>query len=81
MHRPPKVRDLQLSIGSQEEVLRFDVSMDDLHGVAVVQSVGQLHYVLKNKNNGHQTMMSSAFSTYEEMPQQLISTTLVCSTF
>lgn len=40
MNGPAKVGDLDLAVKAKEEVLRLDVTMDDLTGVAVHQSIG-----------------------------------------
>ena len=41
MHRPAKVRNLELSVQPQQQVLRLDVSMDHMLGMAVHQGLCQ----------------------------------------
>jgi hypothetical protein len=41
VHRPAKVRDLDLAAVAQQEVLGLDVAVDDVLRVAVVQRVGE----------------------------------------
>ncbi len=45
--RPPKVCDLQFSIRPQKQIFRFNVSMNHVLGVTVVQGVSELHYILQ----------------------------------
>lgn len=42
MHRPPKVSNLQLSFHPEQQVLRLDVAVNHVLGVAVRQGLGQL---------------------------------------
>ena len=37
VHRPPEVSNLELALGAQQQVLWFDVAVDDVLGVAVQQ--------------------------------------------
>ncbi len=37
VHRPAEVGDLELALGAQQQVLGFDVAVDDVLGVAVQQ--------------------------------------------
>ena len=37
MHRPAKVSDLELALGAQQQILWFDIAVDDVLGVAVQQ--------------------------------------------
>ena len=39
VHRPPEVGDLEVALHVQQQVLRLDVSVDHLHGVAVTQGL------------------------------------------
>ena len=53
VNRPAKICDLQLPIGPQQQVLWFDVPVDHLLGVAIVEGISQLHDVLqKHIKNG-----------------------------
>ena len=45
MHRPAKVGDLQLSLQADQQVLRLDVAVDDVLGVAVHQRTSQRRYI------------------------------------
>ena len=49
--RPAEVCDLQLPVGSQQQVLWLDVPVDHLLRVAVVQSIRQLHDVLRREES------------------------------
>lgn len=48
MNRPAKVSDLEISHEAEQQVLGFDVAVDDLLAVAVEQGVCQLEDVLQN---------------------------------
>jgi len=45
MHAPAKVCNLQLATKAHQQVLRFDVPVDDVLGVTVVQGTGEAQHV------------------------------------
>ena len=46
MDRPAKIRDFEISTHVDQKVLRLYVSVDDLLGVTVVESISQLGHIL-----------------------------------
>lgn len=50
MNRPAKICNLQLSIGPQQQVFWFDVPVNHLLRVTVVEGIGQFHDVLVTHN-------------------------------
>jgi len=48
MDGPAKISNFELSVDTQEQVLRFDVSMDDFSLVAVHQRTGEFRNILQN---------------------------------
>lgn len=46
MDRPAKIGDFEISSHVDQKVLRLYVSVDDLLGVTVVESISQLSHIL-----------------------------------
>jgi hypothetical protein len=49
VHGPTKVSDLELAVDAEEEVLRLDISMDNVLPMQIRQSVGHLSAVLQDR--------------------------------
>lgn len=55
--RPPKIRDLQLTLGPQQQILWLDVSVDDMLLVAVPEGGGHLEDELRRLTFGESTLV------------------------
>jgi len=52
VNTPTEISNLELSVDSEEEVLRLDISMDDVFPMEVGESVGHLSDVLERASEG-----------------------------
>lgn len=46
MHTPAEIRELDLSVYSHQNILWFDIPMDDMLAMQVLQSAGHLRNIL-----------------------------------
>lgn len=65
MYRPAKVRNLYIAAQIEQEIFRFDISMNDILPVTVIQRVGHLIDVLRVKNPILNDKGTTNWSTYQ----------------